>query len=117
MRLLALAVALMSAFAIAGLAIGQEFRPLAGRYALTTSNMVDSIPGEKPDRVIVFVEGKAAEDIFKGMAQKPTKDRCASDIVSKMAGNLVCSKLDAGKFFCSFGVSLHDGRILNGRTC
>jgi hypothetical protein len=51
------------------------------------------------------------------MLQKPVKDRCADDLISKRAGNLVCSKLDAAKFFCTFGVSLRDGRILNGRAC
>ena len=104
-------------FAAVGLVAAQEFHSLTGRYALATSNMVDPVPGEKPDRTIMFVEGKAAEDIYNGMPQKPGKDRCASDAVSKTAGNFVCSKLDSGKFFCTFGVNLRDGRILNGRAC
>jgi hypothetical protein len=75
------------------------------------------MPGEKADRIVVFIEGKAAEEMYNGISQKPVRDRCAHDVVSKKVGNFVCSKLNVGTFFCTLGIGLRDGRILNGRTC
>jgi hypothetical protein len=117
MKIIVLLTGLTLTLGGVGLADAQEFRPLAGRYALTSANMVDPTPGEKPDRVVVFIEGSAAEQMYMGMPQKPAKDRCAGDVLSKKAGNLVCSKLDSGKHFCTFGVGLKDGQIRNGRVC
>jgi hypothetical protein len=117
MKFITLAVILVLVSIARVLAVAQEFHPVVGRYALTTSNMVDPEPGARPDRTILFIEGSAAKEMYDGMTQKPMKDQCAIDLISKKAGNLVCSKLNSGKFFCTFGVSLKDGRILNGRAC
>lgn len=101
----------------ASLTIAGDFRSLTGRYALTTAGLVDPMPNEKPDRVVFFLEGKSAEEMYKGMSQVPTKDVCARDALSKRAGNLVCSRLDSGSFFCTFGIGLLNGHLLNGRAC
>ncbi|MDH0867595.1 hypothetical protein [Mitsuaria sp. GD03876] len=108
-----LAVACFIPFA----ADAQEYRPLQGKYAIAGAHLVDPAPGEKRDRAVMFIEGDAAADMFKDMPQKAVKDQCAGDLVSKSAGNLVCSKANDGKYFCSFAVGLKDGRLLNGRSC
>ncbi|WP_141100975.1 hypothetical protein [Roseateles aquatilis] len=100
-----------------GMVPAQEYKSLQGRYAVSGAHLVDPMPGEKRDRAVFFIEGQAAIDMYNGMSQKPAKDRCAADLTSKSAGNLVCSKTDDNKFFCSFAVSMKDGRTLNGRTC
>ena len=117
MKIVTFLAGLTLTLSCAGFADAQEFRPLTGRYALTSANMVDPTPGEKSDRVVVFIEGSAAEQMYMGMLQKPAKDRCVGDGLSKKSGNLVCSKLDSGKHFCTFGVGLKDGQIRNGRVC
>lgn len=117
MKIIVLWTGLALTFGSAGLADAQELRPLTGRYALASANMVDPTPAEKPDRVVIFIESSAAEEMYVGMPQRPAKDRCADDVLSKKAGNLVYSKLDSGKHFCTFGVSLKDGQIRSGRVC
>lgn len=94
-----------------------DFRALTGKYAFRSANIVDPQPGEKFDRMVFFLEGKGAVDLFERMPQKAVRSECAGDLVSKTAGDLVCSKERSGDVFCSFAIDMRRGRLVNGRAC
>lgn len=94
------------------------YRPLKGSYAVTSKNLVDPAPREKKDRIVFFLEGKSALDMYSGMAGKEEKDACSEDLLTKRSGGLTCSK-EVGKevYTCTFGIMLKGGFIVNSEVC
>ncbi|MRW83864.1 hypothetical protein GJ698_07110 [Pseudoduganella sp. FT26W] len=69
-----------------------EFKKLDGTYAITGRSLIDPPSGEKEDRVVFIVEGRAAKDIYNGIQALPQKSACDSKVYLKTAQSLACTK-------------------------
>ncbi len=95
----------------------QEFKPLAGQYAIASKSLVDPPPDEKKDRLLLWIQGSGAKDIFESMAGPARKDACNPDLVKRSAGALKCAKHADGDYLCTIGVLLTTGSTVKGSVC
>lgn len=99
------------------LGAGGEWKPLRGKFTITSSPLSDPLPGGSP--VAFFtIEGDAAKTIFSQMVEPQTKKNACAEkgMIMKTVGNVVCSKHGA-IYTCNFGVGLSDGKPQPGYTC
>jgi hypothetical protein len=75
----------------AGLISASEFKPLTGQYVITGPSLQDAPPDARRDRVVFFLEGDAARDVYRGMTAEAKPQVCApDDAVVKSAGGMEC---------------------------
>lgn len=98
-------------------AIAHEFKPLEGEYAIGSKTILDPPPGEKKDRLFLYLQGKAAEDTFNAMPQRVSAKVCGEDQVMKQAGGLQCLRTKENAYYCSVGILLDSGRSVTGSVC
>lgn len=95
----------------AGLISASEFKPLTGQYTLTGPSLQDAPADEPRDRVLFFLEGDAARDVYRGMTAEAKPQVCAPvSAVVKSAGGMECmfDKSD-DSYACWISVRLDSG--------
>lgn len=100
----------------------QEVKPGMVSYMLTTEAITDPDPAEPRDRVLLFIEGDAAREIFAAMTVKPAKTDCMGETVPKgevlkKAGKLECTFDGKDDYRCSVGLMLKTGATTEGYVC
>ena len=66
----------------------------------------------------IFIEGEAAERLFKKMESKANLNECWDDgTLTKYQGSLECSVTPENMYSCSFGVNLNDQKIYRAESC
>jgi hypothetical protein len=99
-------------------ATATDYRKIEGTYGFATKSIIDPDPAEKPDRLVVYLEGQSAKDVYKRMPIAAVPDPCGSKQRVKMAGDLWCSfDPDAKDYSCSFGLLLKTGRATYASVC
>lgn len=94
------------------------YKQLSGSYAITSENIVDPGPEEKKDRLVLFIEGDAAREVFDSMDVPVKKNDCDPALRTKSAGGLVCSvDLTRKDFQCTVGVKLGNGSAVKAVAC
>jgi hypothetical protein len=99
----------------AGLISAAEFKPLTGQYAITGPSLQDAPPDERPDRAMLFLDGDAARDVYRGMTAAAKPQVCAPDTaVVKSAGGMECM-FDASddNYACWISVGLETGEAVH----
>jgi hypothetical protein len=94
----------------------QEFKPITGQYGIASKTILDPPPGEKKDRVLLFIHGSGARDVYEAMPGRGRNDACGGGLL-KSAGGLACSKSTDGNYQCSLGVLLATGATVQGSVC
>ena len=94
-----------------------DVKPLAGTYAIGSATLVDPPPDEKKDRLLFYLDGKTAKDVYDAMEAPARASTCDPDLRTKSAGALECSRSKAGEYTCSVGVSLARGTTVKASVC
>lgn len=92
-----------------------DYKPMAGQYAVSGPTLMDAPANEKQDRVVLFLEGNAARDVYRGMSAPATPKVCTPDgSLTKEAGGVSCT-FDAGDdtYVCWIGVRLDSGHAVH----
>ena len=70
------------------------------------------------DGFTVFLEGEAAERIYKKIEEKPHHNECWDDgTLTKYAGNIECSLSPKHGYSCAFAIGVNDQKIYKAETC
>lgn len=101
----------------APLAEALDVKPLAGTYAIGSATLVDPPPDEKKDRLLLYLDGKTAREVYDAMEAPARASACDPDLRTKSAGALECSRSKAGEYTCSLGVSLARGTAVKASVC
>lgn len=94
-----------------------DTRPLSGTYVIGSATLVDPPPGERKDRVLFYIDGAAAKEIYDAMEAGARPSVCDPSLRSKTAGTLECSRSAGGEYECSVGVSLTSGTSVKASVC
>lgn len=94
-----------------------DTRPLSGTYAIGSATLVDPPPGESKDRVLFYIDGAAAKEIYDAMQVEARPSVCDPSLRSKTAGMLECSRSPGGDHECSIGVLLTKGASVRASVC
>ena len=109
-------IALFGLLAVsAGLISAAEFKPLTAQYAITGPSLMDAPPDERRDRVMFFLEGDAARDVYRGMTAAAKSQVCFPEsAVVKSAGGMECM-FDANDdtYACWISVRLDSGEAVH----
>ncbi len=116
MRMLAPLV-LVFAIAASASSSAEQYKPLAGTFAIVSKTQIDPPPGETKDRISLYLQGDSAREAFEAMPSQAERDLCDPDVVTKYAGGLSCSKSDAGEYGCSVAILLTTGVTANAQYC
>jgi hypothetical protein len=99
---------------VSGHVVGSEYKPMSGQYAITGPTLMDAPADEKQDRVVLFLEGDAARDVYRGMTAPAKPQVCTPEgAVTKSAGGVTCT-FDANDdtYACWIGVRLDSGHAV-----
>jgi|SRR5215213_10345899 len=95
-----------------------ELNNFEGRYGFSSADIIDAVPTDKQDRLVIFIAGKAARETYEKMQVKAKEGLCDPDLMIKNAGGLMCSKDTArGEYYCSVGLLLKSGKSVDVSTC
>ncbi len=94
----------------------QEYRKLEGSYAIASATLIDPPKNEKKDRVVLFIDGAAAKEIYDGMAGEAKKFACSDEMLLKTSGNLTCTK-ESGIYACHVAILLSSGNTASALVC
>lgn len=106
-------------FALAMLAVcvarAGEFKPLAGQYVITGPSLMDAPADEERDRVVLFLEGDAAREVYRGMTAPAKSQVCAPEgALTKVAGGVECTfEAKDDSYRCWIGVGLGNGQAVH----
>lgn len=118
------AIGLVMLFAVSIYALAQvgTFKNLEGQYSITTKDIIDPLPKDRPDRVLFSITGQSAKDIFNAMPAAArrmscdgTKDKGVPP--TKIAGGLECTGDEAEGYVCTVGIMLDSGKTTRGYVC
>ncbi|HEU0225599.1 MAG TPA: hypothetical protein VFR29_09200 [Steroidobacteraceae bacterium] len=114
----------ISAVAVSAIAMASSgvFSELEGKYAITTQTLIDPEADSEPDRVVLWLTGKTAKDIFLAMPAAARRIHCDGTPnerlpPTKTAGGLECTGDDANGFVCSMSILLKSGQTERGYVC
>lgn len=94
------------------------YKKLSGSYAVSSKNLIDPAPGEKKDRMVFFLEGDAAMDMYNKISGPAIKDPCSEELTTKTSGGLTCSKeVGTNVYTCTFGVMFKSGLLIKAKVC
>lgn len=108
---------LVAALGLGSAAAALDVKPLAGSYAIGSATLVDPPPGEKKDRLLLYLDGDAAREVYEAMPAPARADACDPDLRTKSAGALECSLSKAGEYTCAVGILLEQGTTVKASTC
>lgn len=114
---IAVPAAAMICVIVAGAAHAFDTLPLIGTYAIGSATLVDPPPGEKKDRLFLYLDGATAKQVYDAMEAPARASACDPDLRTKAAGNLECSRSKAGDYSCSVGVSVVTGVAVKASVC
>ncbi len=105
-------------FAFPAAALGADWKPLQGTFAVTAENYLDPGETERKDSHIRFqLSGRAAQDLFAAMKVAPVKDECTGGM-AKRVGQMKCLHLAAkGRYECAFSIDVMQQKIDYGIAC
>jgi hypothetical protein len=97
-------------------------RKLEGQYLVGSENLLDPGPNDKPDRVLLSLEGKTAEDMYKAMSVPARRVDCdgknaPASTPRKIAGDLQCEGDATSGYVCTVGILLNSGKTTRGQVC
>ena len=101
-------------------AMGQQYKSLAGSYRIGGQTVYDPPEGEPQDtHFYVELTGAAAKDLFNKMNVAAIPNVCADDgTKTKAIGEMRCSQSANGKEHrCWFGIDIKNQRLTNGVVC
>ncbi|WP_162914624.1 hypothetical protein [Desertibaculum subflavum] len=113
----AVVAALTMVVGVVAPAPAMDTRPLSGTYAIGSATLVDPPPGESKDRVLFYIDGAAAKEIYDAMQAEARPSACDPSLRSKTAGMLECSRGPGGDYECSIGVLLTKGTSVRASVC
>ncbi|PRC93460.1 hypothetical protein [Solimicrobium silvestre] len=111
---------IFSSFLLLTLGVGnaQEIKDVEATYAISSKTIIDPAPGEKKDRVLLFLTGTGAKEIYDSILNPPKSSQCGPNLVVKSANNLECIKdTKTGTYQCRIGVMLDSGKTVKGGAC
>ena len=109
--------ALALAVLVAAPATALDVKPINGTYAVGSATLVDPPPNEKKDRLLLYLDGATAREMYDAMTAPARVSACDPDLRTKTAGALECSRSKAGDYNCSVGVSLLQGTTVKASVC
>lgn len=115
----AIAAASVSAYALAQ---SGAFSRLEGEYSITTKDIVDPLPADRRDRVVLSITGKGAKEIFDAMPAQALRVSCdgrKDDTLppTKKAGGMECTGDSSTGYVCTVSIMLDSGRTARGYVC
>lgn len=91
---------------------------LTGDFAIIGEDAIDPPPGQKQDRLGIFLDGDSAKRTYEAMKVKPTNDQvCEEGMLEKRAGGLVCDRYADGTYSCSVAIMLTTGETRSVDGC
>jgi hypothetical protein len=114
--------ALVGGVAAVALAQTGVFKRLEAQYSIATKDIVDPLPEDRPDRVILSITGQSAKEIYLAMPALGKRVSCdgqgdASLPPTKTAGGLECTGDDKKGYSCSVAIMLSTGKTDRGYVC
>ncbi|UTA46805.1 hypothetical protein L1F30_11605 [Simiduia sp. 21SJ11W-1] len=90
---------------------------MEGQYYIW-GDPIDKNDNPSVDGFNIFLDGEAAERLYKKITTESTHNECWDDgTLTKYQGNLECSVTPENKYSCSFGVNLNDQKIYRAESC
>ena len=111
-----------SSVAVIGIEKANDFAVLDAMYAITSEYMTDPPADDRPDRVLLAIQGRGAKDIFDAMPGFGSSVDCAGALapseVTKTAGGLECTAIKAREeYSCTVAIMLDAGKTARGYIC
>jgi len=106
------ALAALALLSVSTAAIAQDgpTANLTGELTITSRNSLDPLPGEKKDRVGLFITGDSAKLLYDAMKTKPAVNVCEDGMRIKTTGALECSRGADDEYICMIAVMLATGQ-------
>lgn len=117
-----LVLSFFALFAVTASAQDNEYGKLDGEFRITGEHLVDPAPEDKRNRVSFYLKGESAKAIFDAMPIPARRMDCDGKPMenfplTKVAGELECSKDDKDRYYCSVAVSLENGQTTTSTVC
>jgi hypothetical protein len=98
-----------------------EYGKLDGEFHIT-GEYRDLAPEDKRDRVAFYLRGASAKAIYDAMPVPARRMDCDGKLMesfplTKVAGELECSKENDGSYYCSIAVNLETGQTTTSTVC
>ena len=110
-----------SSVAVIGIEKANDFAVLDAMYAITSEYMTDPPADDRPDRVLLAIQGRGAKDIFDAMPGVGNSVDCdgapTPSAVTKTAGGLECTAIKAREYHCTVAIMLDSGKTARGYIC
>jgi len=113
---------LFALLAVSANAQSPEYGKLQGEFHITGEHLIDLAPEDKRDRVAFSLRGETAKAIYEAMPVAARRIDCDGKPMenfplTKVAGELECSKDNAGTYYCSVAVNLETGQTATSTIC
>lgn len=114
-RIIVAAMCLIAGLAWADDIVPTDFKPIETKYVLRGESVNDPLPGEKIDRVALWMHGDGAKRIYDAMPDKPEL-MCGGEVLWKQAGGLSCGKTGQD-YSCAVAIVLKSGETSAAMDC
>jgi len=111
---------LLSLLSIASASPAQRsgYGKLTGEFTIAGKELLDPPPGQKNDRLALFLGGESAKRAYQAMPGRAIKeDACEEGLRVKTAGGLACWHDAAMVYQCSVGILLSTGQTRRVDVC
>lgn len=117
-----IALLLISAISAYALAHSDAFAKLEAEYSITTKDIIEPLPEDRRDRVVLSITGTSAKDIFAAMPVMARQMSCggtknAAVPPTKVAGGLECTGDEIKGYVCTVAIMLDSGKTTRGYVC
>ena len=100
------------------LAQASPYSNLTGQFTITGKDALDPPPGQKRDRLGLFLTGDSAKRTYNAMTATPINGyACEDGLRLKKAGGLVCASHRGKNYTCSVAIVLATGQTKPIGTC
>lgn len=113
----------LAAFVVFTLASGQAsaqsdaYTDIRAQFAITGKD-TDPPPGQKKDRLALFLSGKGAKKIYDALpVASVNADACEEGLKLKTSGGLICASHADGAYACSVAILLKSGETRSAGSC
>lgn len=111
MRMGTMAAVGLTSLVLGGAALAQAngYAKIVAQFQIIGKDALDPPPGQKKDRVALFLSGDAAKQIYQAMPVRAINSPCEEGMKQKTAGGLECWE-NHGGYQCRVAILLKTGQ-------
>jgi hypothetical protein len=114
------AVVFALALLVAAVALAQSsgYTKIGAQFMITGKDLVDPPPGQKKDRLALFLTGDGAKAIYDALPTAPVGGgACEEGLELKRSGGLICANHGGRSYSCSVAILLKSGETRPLGSC